>query len=318
MDIKKSFFLISMFMLISLFILISMIFNMIYLDPYHPFFKPNSSSLDLVISNINYRINNTRNEFGIYVKFNKYGFKDYNYPIKKKSNTTRIAIIGDSFTYGLGLNTTQTYENILEIKINKSNNVEIINFAIDGFNSYDQFIILKKDVLKFEPDILMVAYATNDPAFSKYNIHPYYCINLGNQDKSRDLVSYFKIIIFSILNRNKLKIDEFGVLHDENYYGWQCTRKIFKELKKNFNSQIIFFIIPDPIKGLDFTKIEKEARLNDFVVFNVSDPFWNIVDIMNLSYDDIQISDRSHFSEFGNKIIANILEQELKRYDIIK
>jgi len=43
------------------------------------------------------------------IRINQDGFRDLDYPLKKSNNIYRIAVIGDSFTFGQGVELNQTY-----------------------------------------------------------------------------------------------------------------------------------------------------------------------------------------------------------------
>lgn len=53
-----------------------------------------------------------------HVRINSRGFRDYEYTIEKPQNTYRIIVLGDSFTFGLGVELNETYPKLLEESIN--------------------------------------------------------------------------------------------------------------------------------------------------------------------------------------------------------
>lgn len=99
------------------------------------------------------------------VKINSDGFRDIEYPIEKGDNVYRIAVIGDSFTFGQGVELNQTYpkqlENILNSRRN-SKRYEVMNFGVPGYNTFQEVQFLKNKVLKYKPDIVIIGYLSND------------------------------------------------------------------------------------------------------------------------------------------------------------
>src|SRR3989339_352779 len=68
-------------------------------------------------------------------KANSQGLRDYEYGLKKPGNSIRIAAVGDSTTFGSGVNLEDTYVKQLEKILNKncSKKIEVINFGAGGF-----------------------------------------------------------------------------------------------------------------------------------------------------------------------------------------
>jgi len=100
----------------------------------------------------------------IYINSN--GFRDKDYTYKKPSNTFRIAVIGDSFTFGWGVEQDETYPEILEQKLNvmKPNNLkyEVLNFGFPNGNTIQEVEILKTKVLDYSPDLVIIGFYYND------------------------------------------------------------------------------------------------------------------------------------------------------------
>ena len=93
------------------------------------------------------------------VRINSHGFRDYEYPLEKPSNTFRIIILGDSHTFGLGVELNDTYPKVLESLLNKGADglkYEVINLGVPGYNMLEKVEFFKKNGLLFNPDIVMV------------------------------------------------------------------------------------------------------------------------------------------------------------------
>jgi hypothetical protein len=86
------------------------------------------------------------------IQTNGEGFRDKDHPLEKPSGIKRIIILGDSITFGSGLEYTDIYPYKLG-KILK--NVEVFNFGVPGYNTLQEIEILKKKGLKYSPDIVI-------------------------------------------------------------------------------------------------------------------------------------------------------------------
>jgi lysophospholipase L1-like esterase len=99
------------------------------------------------------------------IKINSYGFRDYEYTVVKPSNTFRIVALGDSYTFGHGVELNETYSKVLERLLNKRNDgwrYEVLNFGVPGYNAAEKVEILASKATKFEPDLVIFQYLNDD------------------------------------------------------------------------------------------------------------------------------------------------------------
>ncbi len=99
------------------------------------------------------------------VTINSNGFRYRNINIKKPKRALRICCLGDSITFGYGVDNKDTFSSILEKKLNKisqKTKYEVINCGVIGQCSYFGLKMFKKEILPFKPDIIIVSYALND------------------------------------------------------------------------------------------------------------------------------------------------------------
>lgn len=104
------------------------------------------------------------------VETNSMGIRDKEYSIKKPPNTFRIIILGDSVAYGLNLAYKDVFSTILENKLNDNKNglkVEIINAAVPGYNTMQEYIAFINKWHVLNSDLVLVCFCWNDmtPAF---------------------------------------------------------------------------------------------------------------------------------------------------------
>jgi len=118
--------------------------------------KPNT---DCVFDGSQIRINPT------HIKINSDGLRDDEYNINKSNNTFRIIILGDSFTFGLGVELKDTYAKVLEKKLNKlskKTKYEVINFGTIGYNAKQEVELFKLKGIKYNPDLIIIGFLDND------------------------------------------------------------------------------------------------------------------------------------------------------------
>jgi hypothetical protein len=75
----------------------------------------------------------------------------------------RIAAIGDSITFGPGIDEHERFTNLLEQRLNSRNgHYEVLNFGRPGAETVDHLKFLKSLVLNAEPDFILLQWYIND------------------------------------------------------------------------------------------------------------------------------------------------------------
>ena len=87
-------------------------------------------------------------------------------PIAPKGARFRILIIGDSRTYGLGVNDAETWPAQLQAALVKVSPgaYDVINAGVTGYTAYQGLRYLERDGLKLEPDVVLVCFGYNAAA----------------------------------------------------------------------------------------------------------------------------------------------------------
>lgn len=95
-----------------------------------------------------------------FIQTNRQGFRiDRNLSESKSSDEYRIALIGDSLILGTRTKSHKTISSILQngletLKFGNGKQIEVLNFGIPGYNIKQYLAVLKKYVVKYEPDVI--------------------------------------------------------------------------------------------------------------------------------------------------------------------
>jgi lysophospholipase L1-like esterase len=101
--------------------------------------------------------------YGKRIERNKFGFREKEIVMPKLEGQYRIFFLGDSFTWGVGLDPDETLPKLIEKSLRRNHpEVEIINGAIPGDNTVQQLSRLKRFGLKYQPDAVVLVYNPND------------------------------------------------------------------------------------------------------------------------------------------------------------
>jgi len=282
-------------------------------------------------------------EDNAWYRINQDGLRDNDYPRTKPKATFRIAAVGDSCTFGLGVELKDTWPKQLETELRQTKaQVEVINFGVMGYNTTQEAERIQEKVLGYSPDLIIMGYCLNDigvlsrerrvlSAYKGYN--SFIATGIGFID---GLLPHLKTYVL-IKNRLFLKKtnadkrppqyskDGLKVLR-KGYSGflldayqepenWNELTAAFAKIRQSTQPQIpVLFVIQPELNELDqypFTEIhdivKKLCLENGFLVL---DP---LADFLSDKARNIRISEANpHPNALGNKIYAQAISQYLQ------
>jgi hypothetical protein len=103
-------------------------------------------------------------------ELNSKGLRDYEYDYEKPDSVFRIVVTGDSFTYGTGVHSLddiflKRLERMLNAKAGSGLIYEVINGSQPGYNTPEEYEWLKKEGIRYSPDLIIVVYFFNDATY---------------------------------------------------------------------------------------------------------------------------------------------------------
>lgn len=232
-----------------------------------------------------------------------------NYSTQKPDGVFRIITLGDSFTYGLHVNTRENWTELLEDKLNtlsckNTNKFEVINLGVGGYDNQYSLERYRKRGIKYSPD-LIIWYQVDmmrdrekdtkilDENFKKAEkdqgeFHEEYA--QGNFDPI--FIKSQEELIYQVGEQNLLKFQ---------------VEKI-KELKNLFNGPLLLPLNPPMntvYKKYIYSALKNEAN---FHVFNLKS--WDSI------RSQILFQDR-HPNEKGHKILADEIFEYIKNNNFV-
>lgn len=254
----------------------------------------------------------------------------------KKKDTFRIIVVGDSFTFGNGVEKNETYSYFLEQKLNQNDGsglkYEVLNFAMLGYDLTQINSLVQEQIPYFNPDLVIYGYSIND-------------LNaVGYAKKDKEVVKIFeeqKIVPYLFdVPHNPWMLEHLATYRFINLRGTRVIRKMYPEYKskeyplsqrisENMVNQILktcnknnisFYIlnIPPGVEGVRDRFIEPIANKNNI---NYLDLEW---ELGKYNKEDIRLGNKTedkfksvYFSKEGHEIIAGILYKDLKNKRLI-
>jgi hypothetical protein len=101
---------------------------------------------------------------GADLRTNSLGFRGSEWARDKRAGTLRIALIGDSHAFGFGVDFAATVGEVMATLLRErlGRPVEVLNFAVNGYNARQQLAVLRSFALDFRPDLVVLVPCNND------------------------------------------------------------------------------------------------------------------------------------------------------------
>ena len=110
-------------------------------------------------------------------KANSQGIRsDYEYAFTPPTHILRIASFGDSFTHCSDVRNGETWQDFM-VEINP--NIEVLNFGVDAFGLDQAFLRYLNDGIKFNPNIVLIGFMSENIYRSVNVFRPFYYPNTG-------------------------------------------------------------------------------------------------------------------------------------------
>lgn len=101
-----------------------------------------------------------------FIQYNREGFRDRDYPTAKPRGKFRILAVGDSQTFGHGIESLEdTFPKLLEKFLNQGMErpqFEVLSFARPGWSTVDQLQFIYKKGFLYQPDLILLNFFHND------------------------------------------------------------------------------------------------------------------------------------------------------------
>lgn len=268
------------------------------------FYEPKPNTIDNVNNWVPYK--------GIYTINADSLNERFDYTPEKNPGTYRIIALGDSFTYGMYVDTKDNWPEQLEDKLNAElkckdiSKFEVINLGVGGYDIQYGIERYKTRGQKYNPDLLI--WFLKDDDFQEI-LEIMLPRELEVQKKMKESGEFDKQVKQGNFYPS-WEIARDAVIKEIGEFKIFAQQKLFiKEIRNYFKNNLLFITF-------DFTKSEYRNFLKDFAKKNsktfVFDKISNLYRIKDATY----FSD-PHATKKGNNIIMNYVFEYLKKQSII-
>lgn len=97
------------------------------------------------------------------VRLNARGVRERDVPVEKPNGRVRILILGDSQTWGLGVEQGQRYSEVLDGLLRQGGfQAEVLNFGVNGYGTDQAYLLFKQAGAEYRPDLVVLGFYWND------------------------------------------------------------------------------------------------------------------------------------------------------------
>jgi len=232
------------------------------------------------------------------------GFRDKDYSVQKPANTFRIITIGDSLTYGPGVNNDGTYPRIFEKLVDKNNkekkHIEVINMGMIFYGPQQYYSVYKQFAQGYHPDLIILSFhylTDNHDAYEFNQNRRFYLLKSLPDDMPYPLSQFLKehsylwrailSVYYRWANKQEIPVDS-TVFHDmEKRFqydtqvkynsppmqeGWRLSEQsmasLVSDAKKN-GSQIMVVAFPAPVQIIpdEWKRMKAQGYASDIKLY---------------------------------------------------
>lgn len=255
---------------------------------------------------------------GVLVKTNNFGMRDDEPSPVQDGSVRRIAVLGDSFTFGFGVAGEHTYANVLERLLNQNatnEHFEVLNFGVGGYATRDEALVFEHKALAWQPELAIIGYVFNDPQIDPVQpLHAYF--------QEPTWWQYSNVLRLVASAKRFWDIQRYGAgdyfryLHAKDLKYWQSVVAAFtriSEVAETNNIPVLLVIFPRTSQiGPDYSyqdihqQIAQTAKGRNIQVLDLLDSF------MPHTRQALMVKpDDAHPSELGHEIAAGAIYEWL-------
>jgi hypothetical protein len=250
------------------------------------------------------------------IRSNSLGMRDREYDTIKPPNTYRIVLLGASHDQGSGVKEDETYENVVEDRLNRElpnsqySRYEILNLSVGQHGLFQRLLRLEEQGFQFEPDAVILSVAAADKQFLFRHLSR--TVNLGIEPPPG-----YREILERVTRKAGIgpkmpdtMIERRLQPYGNELYEWAFQRFAQQCMQRGIHPLVIFRPAPLDLQGseqAERSEVIGLARAAGLEVIDLSPAFDSMTDRNTLV---IAKWDR-HTSALGHRLLADKLYEAL-------
>jgi hypothetical protein len=161
----------------------------------------------------------------------------------RAGNSFRVAVLGDSFTFGWGVAEEEAWPALLEARLVAELgglDVEVLNFGVPGYNTWLQLLQWRQVVSRYRPDAVLLGYYSNDAAIDREVPNVYRLCPVPPPPGSRlfaaaeersALARAAHDLVWFVRTGSPMQPWDSAVVLREEHYGFACSMAWLEQLQ---------------------------------------------------------------------------------------
>lgn len=194
---------------------------------------------------VSYRLGNNK------VELNDNGLRDEEVLVEEVAGIRRILVLGDSVTFGWGVNQGETFSDRMEPRLERltGEQWQVINAGVNGYNTEQEAAYLRLEGFRYKPETVIVVYVSNDvdpvfdPNLTTWRRYPRWPNSLP---EALDRVRHFSFLYQTtklFARMQALDGQPTSTLGITEHPGWPGSRKALGEIAKLCEENDVNFLV---------------------------------------------------------------------------
>jgi hypothetical protein len=249
------------------------------------------------------------------ISSNRWGMRDRDYEKAKPAKTYRVVLLGGSHDQGTGVKEDETYENVVEDRLNRErpeagySRYEILNMSVGNTGLFQRLLRLEEQGFQFQPDAVILSVGSGDRQFFSRHLTQTMSQGIEPPPGYREMLAEVSRKAGVNGKMPEMMIERRLQPYFNEMYEW-TFRRFAKECKeRGIHPLIVYRPEPVDLEGWESSRSEMIhlARAAGVEVIDLTGAFDSVTDRDTL----ILAKWDHHTNALGHRLLANKLYERL-------
>lgn len=242
---------------------------------------------------------------GARVRTNSFGLRGPETTAVKPEGTLRVALLGDSFAFGWGVEEEAIFARVMERRLSEQlgRRVEVLNFGVPGYSTFQEVALFEDLGPQFDPDAVLVYFIENDFGL------PFFIKNFAKDGALVNNRHFHEL-------KDESEDTEAEAGHNQLLKNLNSNRVLERFSKSCAEKNLPLFLVVNPGKNWD--KTEKRlwvVRRDPNITFlPIRDEVSKIIDERKLEPSQLRLKSDPHPSDIKHEILGSVMAEKLVPY----
>lgn len=269
---------------------------------------------------------------------NHQGFRGAPVEVRKAAGTFRIVCLGDSQTFGNGVDEGESWPAALEAALRESDlepRIEVMNCGVGGYQIEQEVAYLEKRLLAFEPDLVVLGFFLNDTALPGASIESpssssrqlIHFLAPGRPGTFPKLRQYSRLLdlgadwLFRKLTMDRW-IEQRQALYADDFEGWVRARSLMRKARtevERIGGRFVVLLVPLLMRdGAELISAGPYRTVSAFCLSEGIPCFDPGALFADLEVDRLRVHERDlHSNSGGHRIVGRSLARWMREQGLV-